>query len=177
MNSRGVSDGPQAKKRGLPWWGWVLIVLGVSVPACGVLSALAIYGVSKYVKDAKSAEARHILPLIASSIVRCAASPGADGAPHGLPPSSASVPSLPPPGKKYMSATSDWTSQEAFRCAGFSLSDPQYFSYQWQAQSATAGVIVALADLNGDGSVDFHFEQSVECTSPSSCTPGPLIQR
>ena len=155
-----------AKKRGLPRWAWVLIALGALVPVMGIFSALAIYGVSRYVKNAKASEARNMVPVLASGIARCAAT--------GLPPTSSAVLSAPPPAKKYMSAATDWSSQPAFRCAGFALSDPQYFSYRWQLESPTRGVVVALADLNGDGVPDVDIQQSVECSAPGSCAAGAL---
>lgn len=156
----------EAVKKGLPWWVWVLIVLGASVPVLGVFSAMAIYGVRKYVISAKTAEAQHVVPTLASAIARCASS--------GLPASSQAVPSMVPSAAKYMSAPTDWSSQEAFRCASFSLTQPQYFSYQWVLESPSRGSVVALADLDGDGTVEVRFEQTVECAGASGCTPGPL---
>jgi hypothetical protein len=155
-----------AKKRGLPWWAWVLIALAALFPIMGILSALAIYGVSKYVKNAKASEARRVVPVLANGIARCSAS--------GLPPTSNAVPSAAPPGKRYQSAATDWSSQPAFRCAGFGLSEPQYFSYRWQLESPTRGLVIALADLNADGVPDMDFEQPVECSAGAGCTAGAL---
>lgn len=158
--------GDSGKKKGLPWWAWVLIVLAASVPVMGVLSAMAIYGVRKYLVNTKMSEAQRVVPTLASAIARCSSA--------GLPPSSQAVPSVVPAAMKYMSAPTDWSSQEAFRCADFSLREPQYFSYRWVAESPSRGFVLALADLDGDGNAEIRFEQAVECASPTSCAPGPL---
>lgn len=86
------------------------------------------------------------------------------------------MPAVIPAAQKYQSAAGDWSDQ-AFVCAGFSLSEPQYFAYQWQATSPSEGVAIAVADLDGNGAPDFHFEQPVSCTPPGSCTPGALVER
>ncbi len=164
-------------KRRLPWWVWLLIGLGISVPGCGVLTALAIYGVRGYVEEARVVEGKQLLGVLATGIAHCGSLPGANGTPPRLPPSSNPVPRDPARGMKYQSVATDWSSEEAFRCAGFSLQQPQYFAYQWETKSPTAGVVVAWADLDGDGNVDHRFEQAVDCASASGCSVGQLVER
>jgi hypothetical protein len=146
------------QKKGLPTWVIVLIVLAVAAPfAIGIFSALAIYGVRKYMVEAKRAEATHVLSNWSKGMVAC-------GEKDGLPPSSPAVPAslASVAGMKYQSAPAEW-SDAAFACAGITLVEPQYFQYQWVRQSPTAGALVALADFDGDGSPEQRLESSITC--------------
>jgi hypothetical protein len=58
----------------------------------------------------------------------------------------------------------EW-SDPAFVCPGFALSTPQYFQYQWLQESPAAGTLVALADLDGDGSPEQRVEVRVTCAA------------
>jgi hypothetical protein len=153
--------GAPAKKSSAPLI--LLIVLGgvfLILPMLGVLSALAIYGVRKYIVNAKQAEGRAAVTALAQGIARCA---GADGR---LPETSRSV----PPelgmisGKKYLSHPAEWD-DPAFRCAGFSMSTPQYFQYQWVKTSDEAGSARARADLDGNGITEIDLELEVSCSA------------
>jgi hypothetical protein len=152
------------KKKGLPTWAIVLIVIAVAGPVVlGIFSALAIYGVRKYIGNAKRAEGTAVLMGWSKGMVAC-------GEKAGLPPSSGQVPAslADVSGKKYQSAAAEW-SDPAFACSGFSLSEPQYFQYQWVQASPAEGSLVALADLNGDGSPDERVEVRISCTA-GRCT-------
>jgi type IV pilus assembly protein PilA len=158
------------KKKGLPTWAIVLIVVAVGAPiALGIFSALAIYGVRKYIMNAKRAEAAHVLASWSKGMVTC-------GEKDGLPLTSAPVPAslAAVSGKKYQSASSEW-SDPAFVCAGFSVSDPQYFQYQWVQVSPAEGSMLAQADLDGDGNVDERVEVRVSCNA-GRCTASPSSQ-
>ena len=155
----------------------VLIVIAAGgVPALGVVSALGIYGMTRYLREAKTAEGRAEATMLARGVVRCAATQGRGGAPT-LPPSSAKVPaSLSEVGKrKYMSTPADW-SDPTFRCAGFSMGAPQYFQYEWEKRDDAGGVARATADLDGDGAPDVTIEVPVTCDA-SECQAGALISR
>jgi hypothetical protein len=91
----------------------------------------------------------------------------------GVPESSRWVPEEVPHAQKYQSATSDWA-DTAFSCAGFTLSDPQYFRYRWLQLSPSSGEVQAEADLNGDGRADNAFRQVLNC-SGASCSAEPLV--
>lgn len=159
---------PPAKKKGLPTWVIVLIVIAVAAPfAIGIFSALAIYGVRKYMVEAKRKEATHVLTTWSEGMVRC-------GEKDGLPPSSPAVPATlaSVAAMKYQSSPAEW-SDAAFACAGLSLADPQYFQYQWSQQSPAAGTLVALGDFDGDGSPDQRLEVSITC-SAGRCAASPL---
>jgi type IV pilus assembly protein PilA len=138
----------------------VLVVMVALLPILGVISALAIYGVRKYIFEAKRAEGRHAVTALAQGIVRCAGSSGK------LPETSRSV----PPelgmisGKKYMSHPAEWD-DPAFRCAGFSMSSPQYFQYQWVKSSDETGTVHGKADLDADGTPEIDLELEVRCSA------------
>lgn len=155
----------QAKK-GVPVWVWFLALIPVAVALVGVLSALAIYGVRKYIVNAKGAEAQAALSAWGDGLARCGEKEGR------LPQSALPVPGSPLQvmGKKYQSAAGDW-SEPAHTCAGFSLSTPQYYQYHWEQRSESAGLARATADLNGDGVTDSEFELEVTC-SAGKCERG-----
>ncbi len=155
-------------KKGLPTWAIVLIVLAVAAPVViGIFSALAIYGVRKYMLSAKRAEATHMLGAWSRGMLAC-------GEKEGLPPSS---PAVPPAlssisGSKYQSVAAEW-SAPAFACAGFAMTGPQYFQYQWLQHSPAEGAMIALADLDADGIDEERLEVRVSCTD-GRCAASPL---
>lgn len=155
---------------------FVLVGLGALLIFGGIAAALAIYGVRKYIRNAKLAEGEHSVAALASGVLRCAASTGTDGKPRGLPATALPVPAnfAEVAGRKYQSNASDWA-DPAYTCAGFRLGDPQYFQYQWARQSPSAGKVVALADLDGDGAADARFEQAVVCDA-GRCSAGQLAR-
>jgi len=142
---------------------WVIVWAALSIvaiPGVGVVSALAIYGVKKYVTNAKQAEARNALGAMARGMATCGA--------HGdLPATSQWIPAdlSTVAGKKYQSAASDWSTEAAFSCSGFALSDPQYFRYRWRQVTQQSGEFEAEADLNADGITDNVMQQGVHCTA------------
>ena len=75
-------------------------------------------------------------------------------------------------GKKYQSPPGEWAA-DAFTCAGFRMSTPQYFQYQWVRMADDHGEAIALADLDGDGAAEQRFTIAVHCPSPSSCRAEP----
>jgi hypothetical protein len=159
---------------------WLIVLLAVIGGMCIVLpffAAIAIYGVRKYLVEAKQSEAKNGLDVFARGIAKCAMESKSEG-PAGLPPTSRPVPrdmeSI--RGAKYMSAPSDWQ-DEAYKCARFSFSTPQLAQYQWVRTSATRGVVRAIGDLDGDSSPDFSFEQEVSCEPPAPCAVRPLKQK
>ncbi len=140
-----------------------IIVAGVVagpllVAMVGVMAALAIYGVRRYVLTAKTSEAKAGVVQLAHGIAECHAATGA------LPPTTNPVPldlgSV--AGQKYQSAPADWQ-QPAFDCAGFRVEQPQYYQYSWETEpDGVSGYAVARGDLNGDGTFS-TFRVLVEC--------------
>lgn len=159
------------KKKGLPTWVIVLIVVAAAAPVVlGIFSAVAIFGVRKYMQSAKRAEATHVLGTWSKGMIACAEK-------DGLPLSSPAVPAAlsAVAGVKYQSAVSDW-SDPAFVCAGFAMADPQYFQYQWLQRSPTEGDMVALADLDADGSPEERVEVHIACAA-GHCAASPASPR
>lgn len=156
-----------------------VIVVGVGI--IGVMAALGIFGMRKYLVNAKAAEGREAVTAIARGVVSCAGSETTDSSgtpqPNGLPPSTAPVPASldDVSGRKYMSAPSDWKTP-GWDCIGFSMATPQYFQYQWLRNSPTDGTVRGVADLDGDHTAEVTFEVEVRCTG-STCTAGMVTER
>jgi type IV pilus assembly protein PilA len=153
---------------------WIIIVLAlipVGVAALGILAALAVFGVKKYMTSAKTAEGVHVAGAIANRVARCASEQDESGKRRGLPETSPAVPASlsDVAGVKYKSAPAEW-SAPAFTCAGFVLTDPQYFQYQWVRADESSGVVRAVADLDGDGAPDVGVESRIECSPAGQCT-------
>lgn len=146
--------------------GFTLVELMIVVAIIGVLAALAIYGVRKYLTSAKAAEARtalgrmakdaqsvferellsqNIVPIQGSTFIARAL---CDDAPP-VPPALATISN-----GKYQSSPSDWKAG-GWDCLKFSMSDPQYFMYSYSS-SGISGVpgdtftATANGDLDGD---------------------------
>ena len=160
----------------------IAIVVGALVAVVifiGILAALAIHGVRRYLQAAKEAEGKTTVVMIARDAAASAERVTSHSAAAGLPPTTAPVPgSLSQvSGKKYLSTAGDWT-DPGWSAMKFSLSLPQYFQYQWVLNSPTDGVARAIADLDGDGTPDVTFEVPVTCSGAPSpaCTPAINIR-
>jgi type IV pilus assembly protein PilA len=150
---------------------WIALGVGagfVVLLGGGIMAALAIYGVRRYVVTAKTAEAKAGLGQLVRGVSRCYAETGR------LPPTTEPVPSALDlvEGKKYLSAPEEWR-QEAFICAEFQMTMGQYYQYQWvQNPDGASGYAVARGDLDGDGQTS-QFELHVECHD--SCLVAPSL--
>ena len=150
--------------------GFTLVELMIVVAIIGVLSALAIYGVRKYLTNAKSAEGRMGLGRISKdasvayereTLDTIKVDLGKSAAiAHALCPSSTAVPDVigKVSNKKYQSDPKDW-SGAGWACLKFTMTDPQYFMYQYEGVQVTTPaangdnfIAHAFSDLNGKNS-------------------------
>ena len=149
--------------------GFTLVELMIVVAIVGILAALAIYGVSKYMKSSKTAEARNSLGQISKDAAAAftrekmagslLAAGGTAEVANTLCTSAANkVPSSKTliQGKKYQSSSAsdaDWqlgSATEGWKCLRFTMEAPQYFMYGYTSPSLTTFSTTAEGDLDGD---------------------------
>lgn len=131
-----------------------------------VLSAVAMYGVARYVRHGKTTEAAESVNRLARGAADyynrsdetqpSGAAPSAVHAMRHFPPSSR-TPVPPDPltvrAQKYQSNSADWAASP-WRDLGFSIVQPQCYQYSFESSGAGASAkatVTAEGDLDGDG--------------------------
>ena len=133
----------------------------------GIAAALGIYGVRRYISNAKQAEARNVVGQLAKSVVADWEAERPDSKPLAKKKlvSYGPVPKTVPRGVKYQSTDADWKPWYPLR---FSMTLPQYFQYEIKAaKDGESAEIIARGDLNGDGKTS-RFRLLLKVERPSN---------
>lgn len=152
--------------------GFTLVELMIVVAIVGVLAVLAVYGVRKYIANAKTAEAKNSLGQLGKDAVtafegeRMSAAVLAEGAQTDVirqmcqTGTQVAVPGTVGniDGKKYQSTKADWSNggdvkdNKGFPCLKFEMTAPQYYQYSYNSNGTSTGdfTSTAVGNLNGD---------------------------
>jgi type IV pilus assembly protein PilA len=150
--------------------GFTLVELMIVVAIIGILAALAIYGVKKYLTNTKTGEAKTNLGRLVKDAISAYEKENMAGSLLGAGSSvtsvhrlcddaAAAVPATVPKGSKIQPAPAAWdtgSSTEGWRCLKFSVNSPVYYQYNYTATNETNPATAAFestarGDLDGDG--------------------------
>ncbi|HSN99841.1 MAG TPA: prepilin-type N-terminal cleavage/methylation domain-containing protein [Candidatus Nanopelagicales bacterium] len=145
---------------------FTLVELMIVVAIIGVLAALAIYGVRRYMASAKTSEAKNTVGAISRAAAAAyerenaaseilAVGGTSTGTNHQLCNAApAPVPAAVPAGTKFQPAETDWGGAdelEGWRCLKFSMTQPVYYQYHYTRGAYPGGLTGAPPALTADG--------------------------
>jgi type IV pilus assembly protein PilA len=159
---------PPEQKKGMSTCLIVGLVIGaISIPILGIMAALGIYGVRRYLVAAKTAEAKNTVGAIARAAQAAYEREDPATGKHHLCASAKPVPALVPAAAKYMpssAAGADFHAGNAnvgWPCLRFDMTSPFYYQYHYQQGSGWVAPAnapgpdgfeaAAVGDLDGNG--------------------------
>jgi type II secretory pathway pseudopilin PulG len=170
--------------------GFTLVELLNFIALLGLVSGIAMYALSRYVKHSKTLDAIGSLNTLAKASATyyeasdatqpVGTSPDNAHAMRHFPPSSTR--SVPPSlddvrGKRYQSAAADWA-MTPWHELQFSIPQPQYYAYSYASEGAgTTAKATARAqgDLDGDGTTS-NFSITIAPDAQFRAQAGPIVK-
>jgi type IV pilus assembly protein PilA len=165
--------------------GFTLVELMIVVAIIGVLAALAIYGVRRYLASSKTSEAKQTIGAISRGATAAYERETTDAqnvgegttsnaSTHALCGSAPSVPAATPAGKKYQPDTAEGKDYETtdtlngWKCLKFGLNQPHYYQYTYTKGASVIAVNnTAKSTANG---YEAAAKGDLTATAPSRCS-------
>jgi type IV pilus assembly protein PilA len=148
--------------------GFTLVELMIVVAIIGVLAALAIYGVARYLKHSKTAEATRVLGVIETGeevqYERETPFGAVDSSTfvHTFCPNAPPTPAAVPAGSKQTVTSTPGSGlgydADGWKCLKFNMADPQFYQYEVVNNGATS--LGALFTASAHGDLDANGTQS-----------------